>query len=395
MRSLRITLLPKTRLGQSAALLSLAFVILIALKMGPGFPLGSLVIVGLGLVGFVLGVTSFVRKDRSVGGIFSIVVGAAILFVIGAVFISSAGLFKDFPVKDALTQAEAGESGGETNLGVVSESNGLIYYLLEDTLYQRRLDWTGRTKIAELRANSIYVEEDRILYVSSEDNKLYHMALDGTGKTVLTNDLVTDFVVAGDLVVFSAKPSSGGTGQSGKDPTQPGVMAAVRIGQPGITQLAELGTESRPPKIAGEWVYFSDGANLVKIRPDGTERTLVAQGAGIEYISGDWAYFCTRIDEGKGMEKVTVSRLRLDGTERTEIITLSGVYSYAFDADWFYYTPGPGLSRVRLDGTNTQKLNNVSIWSLLGVSGDWFYLADYGGPMFRVKLDGSVGTRLN
>jgi hypothetical protein len=31
----------------------------------------------------------------------------------------------------------------------------------------------------------------------------------------------------------------------------------------------------------------------------------------------------------------------------------------------------------------------------MGVAGNWMYINDYEGPMWRVKLDGSVGTRIN
>ncbi|MBC3795908.1 hypothetical protein [Acetobacterium tundrae] len=47
-----------------------------------------------------------------------------------------------------------------------------------------------------------------------------------------------------------------------------------------------------------------------------------------------------------------------------------------------------------MDGTESEKVNGIDIWQLDGVSGNFMIITDYGGPKFRVSVDGSVGTRI-
>lgn len=88
-------------------------------------------------------------------------------------------------------------------------------------------------------------------------------------------------------------------------------------------------------------------------------------------------------------------RIKEDGTEKSKTAVLRVNGFHGLYENYFYYTSGKGLYRMKLDGSGKEKLNNIDIWSLIGISGGWMYIQDYGGPMFRVKLDGSAGTRLN
>jgi hypothetical protein len=37
----------------------------------------------------------------------------------------------------------------------------------------------------------------------------------------------------------------------------------------------------------------------------------------------------------------------------------------------------------------------MNIWQFDSEAGNWMYVTDYAGPRYRVKLDDSVGTRMN
>lgn len=388
---MKITLVPKTDLGKLASILCIAFIIMILLKSSVGFPLPTFMISGIGAAGFVVGVIAIIKKDRSIGSFLSILVGVVIIFVFASIGISSIGLFKDFPVKESLTQAEAGgDSGKAMNLGIISQNGGWIYYVSEDNLYKIKTDWTEKTKISQGKFNSIYVSDGWVYYTNSEDGNLYKIKTDGTGQMKISDDNIESFFVQGDWTYYRAK----GINASEKDISPKGVLYRVKIDGSEKIRIAEITLDSSAPKILGDWIYYSDSENLFKIRTDGTEQTLVAKDAGIEYVSGDWIYYIIRADEGKGLGKITVCRIKPDGTEKSVSAALSGVYVSTFDNDWLYYTSGKGLSRMKFDGTGNEKLNDVNIWGLMGVSGNWMYINDYAGPMFRVKLDGSVGTRI-
>ncbi|MDD2481414.1 MAG: DUF5050 domain-containing protein [Lutispora sp.] len=397
---MKITLWPKTNHGKTAAMLSIIFIVSILLKMGPGFPLPTFAIAGLGAAGFVVGIIAIIKKDRSIGSFFAILVGLVIIIVFVAVGISAAGLFKDFPVKDSLSQTEAGDTSDKVmNLGQISQSGGWIYYVYDANLYKRKTDWTERTKISDDEFYSIYIFDGWIYYTDSVDvSNLCKMKTDGSGQVKISDDIIRSFVISGDWIFYTTKKSMLEINELKKESKDfsemGGALYRVKTDGSEKMKLADVDFEFGGLKVLGEWVYYSDIGNLLKIRTDGTEQTLVAEDAGIEYVSGDWLYYLIKSPEKQGLEKITIYRIKADGTEKSVTATLSGVYGYYFDSDWFYYTPGKGLSRIKLDGTGKEKLNDISIWSLMGVSGDWMYIADYGGPMFRVKLDGSVGTRI-
>lgn len=87
---MKIQLWSKTKVGKSAAILTLLFIILISLKLltlriSIRIPLPTPFIAGLGVFGFIMGVVSFVKnKDRSLLTLLSIPVGLLIIFWIAA-----------------------------------------------------------------------------------------------------------------------------------------------------------------------------------------------------------------------------------------------------------------------------------------------------------------------
>ena len=81
---MKITLVPKSKAGKWAVILSVAFIILMAVKMLFHFILPSMVIAALGLAGFVAGIISVIKKDRAILVFVSILVGAVIILWIAA-----------------------------------------------------------------------------------------------------------------------------------------------------------------------------------------------------------------------------------------------------------------------------------------------------------------------
>jgi hypothetical protein len=396
---------PKTVLGKAAALLSIAFITLILIKMSPvSFPMNIFAIAGIGMAGLIVGFVAIIKQDRGIVSFLSILLGIAIIGSFVLLWISSAGLFKDFPVKKTLTQAEAGEaSGKDVNFGFISESGGWIYYVYEGHLYKRKIDWTEKTKVTDDNINLMYIKDGIIYYELSTPAdvfNLHRINTDGTGKMKISADNFGNFVISGDWIYYNINnyPLPEGLNESEMKDFYEASKILYKMKTDGSekVKLAEIGSYFIFPKILGDWIYYSTGNDdLYKIRTDGTEQTLVAKNAWKVYVSGDWAYHVTKTYEGNSLETINIWREKADGTEKSATATLNGVYAYAFDSDWFYYSSGKGLSRIKLDGTGTEELNDVVIGGLFGVSGDWMYTFDYGGHMFRVKLDGSVGTRLN
>jgi hypothetical protein len=85
----------------------------------------------LGVAGLVLSITAFIKKDRALGTLLSIIIGAVIIFVFGSILVMSTDLFKGFPVaKDYLEKAEGNDMSGEgMNLGDISQSGEQIFFV--------------------------------------------------------------------------------------------------------------------------------------------------------------------------------------------------------------------------------------------------------------------------
>ncbi len=86
---MKITLLPKTASGKWAAVLSIAFIILIYLKIQYSLPMPTFSIAALGLAGFAAGIVAIIKsKDRSILAFLSIPVGLVIIIWVVGEFIS-------------------------------------------------------------------------------------------------------------------------------------------------------------------------------------------------------------------------------------------------------------------------------------------------------------------
>lgn len=75
---------PETLLGKWSVLLGILFIVFITLKMGPGFPLPTFAIAAIGIAGFVTGIISIVKKERSILVFLSVLLGLLIIaWIIG------------------------------------------------------------------------------------------------------------------------------------------------------------------------------------------------------------------------------------------------------------------------------------------------------------------------
>jgi hypothetical protein len=77
---MKLSILPKTKLGIWADLLGILFIIFITLKIGgPGFPLPTFAIAVIGIAGFVIGIVSVVKKERAILALLPILLGLLII----------------------------------------------------------------------------------------------------------------------------------------------------------------------------------------------------------------------------------------------------------------------------------------------------------------------------
>jgi len=129
---MKITFLPRSRLGKWGFFLSLAFILLLFAQVQFSLiPLPVFSVMALGVAGFVLSIIALIKKDRALGTLLSIIIGAVIIFVFGSILVMSTDLFKGFPVaKDYLEKAEGNDMSGDgMNLGDISQSGEQIFFV--------------------------------------------------------------------------------------------------------------------------------------------------------------------------------------------------------------------------------------------------------------------------
>lgn len=411
MAGMKMTFLPSLRLGKWGFALSISFVILISLQIRFSIiPVPVFATVSLGVAGFVAAIVAFIRKDRSIGILISIVIGAVILFVFGSILLDSADFFKGFQVvKDYSQRTEGSDMSGDgMNLGEISQSGDQIYMVVKNRLYRVNSDWTGRTKVTDFPVSSIFISDEWIYFTDDPDiSNLYRMKKDGSERTKLSEDNVAQYCVSGDMVLYSTKKSLAEFNEIKKKAmtsvdllleSEAGTINKMKTDGSEKTTLCKVSLEPGKIEIHGEWIYYEDYGKLYKIKIDGTERAMISGKGRFGYVTDTWLYFIALRDTGTdAYYNLDVVRMKIDGSERSTLASLDRVYFFTLDEGWLYFVfkSEKGLHRMRPDGTEMQKLNNINIWALDGVSGNWMYISDYSGARYRVKLDGSVGTRIN
>ncbi len=411
MAGMKMTFLPSLRLGKWGFALSISFVILISLQIRFSIiPVPVFATVSLGVAGFVAAIVAFIRKDRSIGILISIVIGAVILFVFGSILLDSADFFKGFQVvKDYSQRTEGSDMSGDgMNLGEISQSGDQIYMVVKNRLYRVNSDWTGRTKVTDFPVSSIFISDEWIYFTDDPDiSNLYRMKKDGSERTKLSEDNVAQYCVSGDMVLYSTKKSLAEFNEIKKKAmtsvdllleSEAGTINKMKTDGSEKITLCKVSLEPGKIEIHGEWIYYEDYGKLYKIKIDGTERAMISGKGRFGYVTDTWLYFIALRDTGTdAYYNLDVVRMKIDGSERSTLASLDRVYFFTLDEGWLYFVfkSEKGLHRMRPDGTEMQKLNNINIWALDGVSGNWMYISDYSGARYRVKLDGSVGTRIN
>ena len=408
---MKITFLPRSRLGKWGFSLSLAFILLLFAQIQFSLiPLPVFSVMALGVAGFVLSIIAFIKKDRALGTLLSIIIGAVIIFVFGSILVMSTDLFKGFPVaKDYLQKAQGNDMSGDgMNLGDISQSGEQIFFVEKNRLYTINIDWTNRREVTDSPVSSIFLSGDWIYFTNDRDvSNLYRMRKDGSEQMKLSEDNVAHFYVLGDHIAYSTKKTLAEFNEIKKEAlntedatveSDVGTLYMMKTDGSKKIALCKVSLEPGRVMISEEWIYFEDYQKLCKVRIDGSDYTVISEKGRLGFVENGWVYFISVLDpETRAYDDLEICRMKKDGSEITVLSSVNKVSSSCFDNGWFYYVlhSEKGLYRMRPDGSERERLNEINIWQFDGVAGNWMYITDYAGPRYRVKLDGSVGTRIN
>lgn len=144
------------------------------------------------------------------------------------------------------------------------------------------------------------------------------------------------------------------------------------------------------------WIYYSTVENgyipewkLNKMRPDGSDKQYVGQGGYNINIVDGWIYF------GKNIQIDGIFRMRLDGTEVTQLTDQGGCSDITVGDGWIYYTVSSDqykLYRMRVDGSGRKLLTD---WcENINLVEDWIYYTglydgEDGRGIYRIRTDGT------
>jgi len=296
--------------------------------------------------------------------IFTTIIAILILLISSAVF----------------SQEKKGNTAGNlANEGLFAENAewiyfcpiGKLYSLWDDTfenaldraaneeyLYKIRKDGTGRTKLCNDKAKCINVVDEWVYYTNENDSSnIYKIRTDGTNRTKINNE--PSFAV----------------------------------------------------NVVDNWIYYFCSSGIYKIRIDGTGRTKIVNDA-LSYphamcIDNGWIYYTSySVDDYSHY----LYKIRIDGTGRTKLTTDNDIsYIHVFD-NWIYYKNYYGISAIKIDGTNKREIMDDVYYAINIVDGWIYYMTsefdeyyDYYDDeytytsydnLYKVKTNGTQKTKL-
>lgn len=264
-------------------------------------------------------------------------------------------------------------SSETASIGMVKQSGDWIYYTntKEEALYKMKTDWTGKTKLTDNFASGYMVIQGDTIYYSDMGGGVSKIQTDGTGADKVVDvgkESSYGFEVSGDWIYYSTKPGS---------------IYRIKTDGTEKTKIADISSFQGDMQVSGDMIYYADGKSLFKMKMDGTETIKLLDNAVIHAVVGDWIYYGEKTEKG---EYENVNRMKTDGTEQTKLT--EGVFT-AIDGDSLYFTKDGWLNRANLDGTAAEKMNKVKMWNILDIYGEYIYYGEYSGAAYRINLDGS------
>jgi|GEM_PF-5827937 len=268
---------------------------------------------------------------------------------------------------------------------IILESDGLSYGITG--AYKIRTDGTEKTKITD----DAYEAHDEINILLVEDGWIYYSAR-----------------ISGQTnIIFSISPQGGLIAESTAyyavrtDGTE---KIMLHDGKDGALFLS---------RIVDGWLYYVDhggSPKLCKMRPDGTERTVLANDVRSSeiYVLDGWVYYS---------KNARLFRVGTDGTGEMQLgnglfNNLYNLYEHVFISDgWIHYyyqpesfpNPMRELGKTRIDGTENAVFADDAT-RFIGVEDGWvYYLGQptlkeskngkkvyvYQDSIYKVRIDGT------
>jgi len=151
--------------------------------------------------------------------------------------------------------------------------------------------------------------------------------------------------------------------------------------------------------VLDDWLYYTDGDAICRMRADGTEAALLAEDAGqgsrmqVDWQIHDGSLYYLRKVEGEGCDNLF--RIALDGGEPTRVSDVT-IWDFFIYENYIYYVDleqSPyGIQKMALDGTRRQEIYDGNVMLYTGADGFIYMMSkptrDAVDGLYRIRADG-------
>ncbi|MCY6355153.1 DUF5050 domain-containing protein [Clostridium sp. ZS2-4] len=270
---------------------------------------------------------------------------------------------------------------------VVAEAGDWIYYenIYDDNcLYRVKQDGTGKTKVVEKYVMEIIDTKDEWIYYrdNKQNSSLYRMKADGAEQIKLVEGRVYYWEIVDSLIYYT-------------NPEDDNKFYSMRLDGTDKTKISDNLMAYPHVNLKDKCIYYSnksDWGRIYKMNLDGTNtiriNTEPLSKFTIYSIDDQWIYYTDK--RYNNMYKISI-----DGTQKI-VLSYSGESSLGIekiDGEWIYYNrSGAGMQEIckkKTDGTDTIKLGEGDISNIVS---EWIYYRIHDGigeVLYKMKIDGT------
>ncbi|GLC31679.1 DUF5050 domain-containing protein [Clostridium omnivorum] len=257
---------------------------------------------------------------------------------------------------------------------VIAQIGDWVYYLNiwdNNYLYRIKTDGTGKTRLlAEGFYTSINVKDSYIYFAELNSGSIYRMNLDGTNKVKMCDGTTWNMQLDGSYLYFS----------NSNDERLYKVNVLTNIKTMVIDQPI------RQYRVSGDWVYFDNEYftyGLYKVKTDGTALQLLRKdylNVNHTILVVNTAVYYTS-DSGSG----ALCKINIDGTGYT--VLENGIGGKIFTDNYYIYLSN---NKISLDGTKVIHFTTFD-GQIKNVIGGWIYFENPAEDnlLYKVRTDGT------
>ena len=245
-----------------------------------------------------------------------------------------------------LCKASSPHMSSPESIGTFHE--GWLYYFYDQNLCKIALD-SRKTEILlrdvyHYLSGGYFIINERIYFLqvptSNTSDNLYCADLDGRNLTIIDGVKAVQFVGDSQFIYYIETDTFNIIRYDLANQTN------RIIWKPGYSYSLSL---------VGEYIYFSNGNQILKLKKDGSGLTEVSNAVGFYFnVIGDWLYYSNTNDNGR------IYRITIDGRLKEKICDVTNGWNISIAGEWIYFMQFKDsvgwvdTYKMKLDGSELQ-----------------------------------------